>query len=239
MAQVACSLTDGVDGVLRDMQFLVIDNDTLFTKHDHEQRPHQGIANDLIELSSDEPPNGDGVVVDERLCELLHKGIGETSSGEMIVKPLDGAGGRGIFHIARSDRNARVILETGTAHGRQLIMAQQYVPEVRQGDKRIILIEGEPAGAVLRVPADDDARANFHTGARAVRTQLTDREREICARIGPVLRDRGVIFAGIDVLGDYLTEINVTSPTGLREIEHLDGIALEGAVLDAVATRAS
>lgn len=163
----------------------------------------------------------------------------EELGGEMIVKPLDGAGGRGIFHIADGDRNARVILETGTAHGRQLIMAQQYVPEVRQGDKRIILIEGEAAGAVLRVPADDDARANFHTGARAVRTQLTNRDREICARIGPMLRNRGVIFAGIDVLGDYLTEINVTSPTGLREIEHLDGVALEGAVLDAVVTRAS
>jgi glutathione synthase len=89
------------------------------------------------------------------------------------------------------------------------------------------------------VPADDDARANFHTGGRAVRTELTDREREICARIGPVLRDRGVIFAGIDVLGDYLTEINVTSPTGLREIEQLDGIALEGVVLDAVMARVS
>ena len=163
----------------------------------------------------------------------------EELGGEMIVKPLDGAGGRGIFHIARGDRNARVILETGTANGTQLLMSQQYVPEVRQGDKRIILIEGEPAGAVLRVPADDDARANFHTGGRAVRTELTDREREICARIGPVLRNKGVIFAGIDVLGDYLTEINVTSPTGLREIEHLDGVALEGAVLDAVAARAS
>ena len=163
----------------------------------------------------------------------------EELGGEMIVKPLDGAGGSGIFYIAPDDRNARVILETGTAHGTQLLMAQQYVPEVRQGDKRIILIEGEPAGAVLRVPADDDARANFHTGGRAVRTELTDREREICARIGPVLRDRGVIFAGIDVLGDYLTEINVTSPTGLREIEQLDGIALEGAVLDAVMARVS
>ena len=159
--------------------------------------------------------------------------------GEMIVKPLDGAGGSGIFYIAPDDRNARVILETGTAHGTQLLMAQQYVPEVRHGDKRIILIEGEPAGAVLRVPAADDARANFHTGGRAVRTELTDREREICARIGPVLRDRGVIFAGIDVLGTYLTEINVTSPTGLREIELLDGVALEGAVLDAVMARVS
>lgn len=162
----------------------------------------------------------------------------EQLGGEMIVKPLDGAGGKGIFHMVRGDRNARVILETGTENETRLLMAQQYVPEVRNGDKRIILIEGEPAGAVLRVPADDDARANFHTGGRAVRTQLTERELEICARIGPVLRRKGVIFAGIDVLGDYLTEINVTSPTGLREIHHLDGIALEGAVLDAVMARA-
>ncbi|MFK7743167.1 MAG: glutathione synthase [Planctomycetota bacterium] len=163
----------------------------------------------------------------------------EEMGGEMIVKPLDGNGGRGIFHMAKGDRNAHVILETSTANGSTMVMAQQYVPEVRNGDKRIILIEGEPVGAVLRVPAADDARANFHTGGRAERTELTDREREICARLGPALRDKGVIFAGIDVLGDYLTEINVTSPTGVREIERLDGVALQGAVLDAVAARAA
>lgn len=163
----------------------------------------------------------------------------ETLGGDMIVKPLDGAGGRGIFHITQGDRNASVILETSTSNGSVLVMAQQYIPEVRSGDKRIILIEGEPAGAVLRVPAANDARANFHTGGRAVHTELTDRERQICTRIGPTLRNQGVIFAGIDVIGDYLTEINVTSPTGLREIQQLTGVALEGAVLDAVAARAS
>ena len=157
----------------------------------------------------------------------------------MIVKPLDGAGGRGIFHITQGDRNASVILETSTSNGSVLVMAQQYIPEVRSGDKRIILIEGEPAGAVLRVPAANDARANFHTGGRAVHTELTNRERQICTRIGPTLRNQGVIFAGIDVIGDYLTEINVTSPTGLREIQQLTGVALEGAVLDTVAARAS
>lgn len=174
-------------------------------------------------------------LVTRSIKELLE--FRDELGGEMIVKPLDGNGGRGIFHVAKGDRNARAILEVGTQEGTQLLMAQQYVPEVRQGDKRIILIEGEPAGAVLRVPADDDTRANFHTGGRAVRTELTDREREICSRIGPVLRERGVIFAGIDVLGDYLTEINITSPTGLREIKELDGVALEAAVLDAVAAR--
>ena len=162
----------------------------------------------------------------------------EEMGGEMIVKPLDGAGGEGIFHITPGDRNARAILETGTRHGQQYLMAQQYVPEVRQGDKRIILIEGEPAGAVLRVPPEDDARANFHAGGTAEQTKLTERELEICGRVGPKLKETGVIFAGIDVLGDWLTEINVTSPTGIREIKQLDGIALEGQVMDAVEARA-
>ena len=157
--------------------------------------------------------------------------------GEMIVKPLDGAGGHGIFHVTRGDRNARAIVESGTAHGTRLLMAQQYVPAVRQGDKRIILIEGEPLGALLRVPAEDDARANLHVGGRAAPAELTERDREICARIGPVLREKGVILAGIDVLGDYLTEINITSPTGFREIERLGGKAIERALVDAVAAR--
>ncbi len=157
--------------------------------------------------------------------------------GQMVVKPLDGAGGAGVFHVTENDRNTRAILETGTAHGTRLLMAQQYVPEVRQGDKRIILIDGEPAGALLRVPAAHEARANLHVGGRAENSTLTDREREICARLGPVLRDKGVILAGIDVLGDYLTEINITSPTGFREIERLGGGALEGALLDAVEAR--
>ena len=158
--------------------------------------------------------------------------------GEMIVKPLDGAGGDGVFFITRADRNARAILETGTAHGQRLLMAQQYVPAVRKGDKRILLIEGEPKGVLLRIPADDDVRANLHVGGRAELAELTARDREICARLGPVLRDKGVLLAGIDVLGDYLTEINITSPTGFREIERLGGGALERDLLDAVETRA-
>jgi len=157
--------------------------------------------------------------------------------GEMIVKPLDGNGGRDVFHLTRGDRNARVIIEAGTGHGQGLLLAQQYVPAVREGDKRIILIEGEPAGAVLRVPADDESRANLHVGGRAEHVDLTRRDREICARIGPRLRELGVIFAGIDVIGDFLTEINITSPTGLREIEQLSGAAIEAQVLDAVEAR--
>jgi glutathione synthase len=157
--------------------------------------------------------------------------------GEMIVKPLDGNGGRDVFHITRGDRNARAIVEAGTDHGRRLLMAQQYLPAVRDGDKRIILIEGEPAGAVLRIPAADDARANLHVGGRAEHAELSDRDREICARIGPRLCEKGVVFAGIDVLGAHLTEINITSPTGVREIRELSGVALERQVLDAVEAR--
>lgn len=174
-------------------------------------------------------------LVSRRVDDLL--AFRDEHGGEMIVKPLDGNGGRDVFHVTRADRNARAIVESGTDHGRRLLMAQQYVPAVRDGDKRIILIEGEAAGAVLRVPADDDARANLHVGARAERAELTARDREICARIGPRLRDKGVIFAGIDVLGDYLTEINITSPTGVREIQQLSGVALERQVLEAVEAR--
>ncbi len=157
--------------------------------------------------------------------------------GEMIIKPLDGAGGEGIFYLGPGDRNARSILETSTRHGRRYIMAQRYIPEVRQGDKRIIVVEGEPLGAVLRVPHDSDARANFHAGGTAQHADITEREREICAAIGPTLREMGIVFAGIDVIGAWLTEINVTSPTGIREIHALDGISLEADILDAVEKR--
>lgn len=174
-------------------------------------------------------------LVSRSIDELL--AFRDELGGEMVVKPLDGAGGHGVFHVTRGDRNARAILETGTRNGTTLLMAQRYVPQVRQGDKRILMIEGEPLGALLRVPADDDARANLHVGGRAARAELTARDREICARIGPTLREKGVILAGIDVLGDHLTEINITSPTGFREIERLGGGALEVALLDAVASR--
>ncbi|MCK5941923.1 MAG: glutathione synthase [Planctomycetes bacterium] len=157
--------------------------------------------------------------------------------GQMVVKPLDGKGGEGVFHITKDDRNARALLEIGTAYGTRLLMAQQYVPDVRKGDKRILLIDGRPAGALLRVPADDDARANLHVGGQAKLSELTDQDREICVRVGPALREKGVILAGIDVLGTFLTEINITSPTGFREIERLGGGALEVELLDAVEAR--
>src|SRR5690606_5558502 len=119
-------------------------------------------------------------------------------------------GGTGVFRLTPEDENLNAFLEMFTALYREPIIVQRYVPEVRKGDKRIILVDGEPAGAVARIPAKGDARANFHAGGRAEKSALTERDREICAMIGPALRDRGLVFAGIDVLGDYLTEINVT-----------------------------
>jgi glutathione synthase len=162
----------------------------------------------------------------------------ERLGGEMILKPIGACGGEGVFHIARDDRNLGALLESATRHGTRYQIAQRYQPEIRQGDKRVIVVEGEPIGAVLRVPRADEARANFHAGGSAARTELTPREREICARIGPELRRLGIVFAGIDVIGGYLTEVNVTSPTGIREINALENRRLESDVLDAVEARA-
>ena len=120
---------------------------------------------------------------------------------------------------------------------REPVMVQRYLPEVRQGDKRIILVEGEPVGAVDRVPPEGEARANLHVGGRAQKTELTEREREICAAIGPSLRQQGLVFVGIDVIGDYMTEINVTSPTGIQEIARLDGVDLAVNIWDAIEAR--
>ncbi len=161
----------------------------------------------------------------------------EKLGGEMIVKPLDGCGGEGVFHLTPDDRNVRSILEVGTRHGTTYQIAQRYVPEIRIGDKRVIVVEGEPVGAVLRVPRSEESRANFHVGGTAQKAEITPRDREICERLGPELRRLGIVLAGIDVIGEWLTEVNVTSPTGIREINTLDGVALEAAVMDAVERR--
>ena len=157
--------------------------------------------------------------------------------GEIILKPLFGNGGAGVFRLTPEDENLNALLELFTGLYREPIIVQRYLPEVRSGDKRIILVEGEPAGAVLRVPAKGEARANLHVGGTAVKATLTPREREICAAIGPTLRAQGLVVVGIDVIGDYLTEINVTSPTGIQEINRLDGVALERRVWDAIEAR--
>jgi glutathione synthase len=154
--------------------------------------------------------------------------------GDIIVKPLFGNGGAGVFRIKPGDENLASLLEMHAARTREPLMIQRYEKAVRQGDKRIILIDGEPAGAINRVPAEGEARSNMHVGGRAERVALTRRDEEICARIGPFLRDNGLIFVGIDVIGDYLTEINVTSPTGLREIARFDGVNLAGRIWDRI-----
>jgi glutathione synthase len=157
--------------------------------------------------------------------------------GDIIVKPLYGNGGAGVFRIRADDENLVALLELYERMYREPIMVQRYLPEIRKGDKRIILVEGEPVGAVSRVPSEGEARANLHVGGRAQKTVLTEREREICARIGPDLRATGQIFVGIDVIGDYLTEINVTSPTGIHEINRLDGVKIEAILWDAIEAR--
>jgi glutathione synthase len=157
--------------------------------------------------------------------------------GDIIVKPLFGNGGAGVFHLGRDDENLNALLELFTELYREPIVVQRYLPDVRKGDKRIILIDGEAAGAVNRVPAEGEARANLHVGGRAEKSTLTGREQEICSAIGPTLRERGLVFVGIDVIGDYLTEINVTSPTGIQEINRFDGVKLESRIWDVIEAR--
>jgi len=162
---------------------------------------------------------------------------------DIIVKPLYGNGGAGVFHLKPDDENLGALLETFTLLYREPVIVQKYLPEIRQGDKRIILVEGEPVGAVSRIPQEGEARANFHAGGSAGGTKLTRREQEICERIGPALREKGLIFVGIDVIGDYLTEINVTSPTGIQEINRLDentgADRIEHKMWDAIEARVS
>ncbi|MDR6432741.1 glutathione synthase [Brucella pseudogrignonensis] len=154
--------------------------------------------------------------------------------GDIILKPLYGNGGAGVFHLADGDRNLTSLLEMFGQLFKEPFIAQRYLKDVRSGDKRIILIDGEPVGAINRVPSESDARSNMHVGGRAEKTLLTAREREICERIGPSLKERGFILVGIDVIGDYMTEINVTSPTGIREIERFDGTNIAALFWDAV-----
>lgn len=158
---------------------------------------------------------------------------------DIIVKPLYGNGGWGVFHIQPGDENLNTLLEMHMSSSREPLVLQAYLPAVRQGDKRIILVDGEPLGAINRIPPEGEARSNMHAGGTPEPCELSDRDKEICAAIGPDLKARGLIFAGIDVIGGYLTEINVTSPTGLQEIRNFDGVALEQAIWDAIESRLS
>ncbi len=158
--------------------------------------------------------------------------------GEMVIKPLDASGGFGVFHVRHGDPNTGSILEQATNLGRRWTVAQRYLPEVRKGDKRIVLVDGEPLCAVLRVPAPDDARGNLHVGARPMPTTLDDRDRAIIDQLGPHLRENGFFLVGLDVIGGWLTEINVTSPTGILEANKLYDAHFETAVLEKLEAKA-
>ncbi len=153
----------------------------------------------------------------------------------IVAKPLDGMGGKSIFVVSKGDKNANVIFETLTDFGQQFTMAQVFIPEISAGDKRILLVNGEAVPyALARVPSDDDHRGNLVMGATGVGQELSDADRSICEQVGPVLRDAGVLFAGIDVIGDYLTEVNVTSPTGIRELDKQFDLNIAGLLFDAI-----
>jgi len=151
--------------------------------------------------------------------------------GEMIIKPIDGHGGAGIFYLHEEDRNINSIIETMTKEGSEPIIAQQYIPEVRQGDKRLIVLNGEPLGCTLRVPQEGETRGNIHVGGTCTRADVTERDVEICRILKPRLQQDGLYFVGLDIIGDLLTEVNVTSPTGVQEIDRLNNVSLEEQVI--------
>ncbi len=154
--------------------------------------------------------------------------------GDMILKPLYGNGGAGVFRLGPEDRNLASLHELFTGINREPLIAQKFLPDVSKGDKRIILVDGAPVGAINRVPAAGETRSNMHVGGKPEKVGLTAREHEICEAIGPTLRDHGQVFVGIDVIGDYLTEINVTSPTGIQELERFDGINVAEKIWQAI-----
>ena len=157
--------------------------------------------------------------------------------GDVILKPLYGNGGAGVFKLSQGDSNLASLHELFAGINREPLIMQKFLPDVSKGDKRVILIDGEPVGAINRVPAVGETRSNMHVGGRPEKVDLTDRDREICAAIGPLLREKGQVFVGIDVIGDWLTEINVTSPTGLQELERFDGTNVTVKIWEAIEMR--
>ncbi|MCK8483100.1 glutathione synthase [Aliiroseovarius sp. S2029] len=157
--------------------------------------------------------------------------------GDIILKPLYGNGGAGVFRLDVNDRNLASLHELFAGINREPLIAQKFLPDVSNGDKRIILVDGEPVGAINRVPAAGETRSNMHVGGRPEQVGLTARDREICNAIGPLLREKGQVFVGIDVIGDYLTEINVTSPTGIQELERFDGVNVAEKIWQAIEAR--
>jgi glutathione synthase len=154
--------------------------------------------------------------------------------GDVILKPLYGNGGAGVFRLDANDRNLSSLHELFTGFSREPLIVQKFLPDVSAGDKRVILVDGEAVGAINRVPAAGETRSNMHVGGRPEKIGLTERDLEICARIGPLLKEKGQVFVGIDVIGDYLTEINVTSPTGIQELERFDGINVAEKIWQAI-----
>ncbi len=201
--------------VLNDPNSVLAFNEKIFALHFPDLMPRTSISSSIAHLRA------------------FMKRLG----GEMIVKPLDGKGGEGIFHLVEGEKNIASILEQMTHFESRPVMAQEYLPAIRQGDKRILLLEGEFLGAVLRVPAGEEVRANLHVGGRAEKAELTEKDKEIISHVGPVLKEHGLFFVGIDVIGDKLTEINVTSPTGVQEINAHDSVCLEASVIEAVEAR--
>jgi glutathione synthase len=159
------------------------------------------------------------------------------TKGEAVIKPVDGHGGKGVFYLRLDDPNWRTLVESATRHGSETVVVQQYLPASRTGDKRILLLNGSPIGAVLRVPPKGEFRCNMAAGGTAVATELTARDREICERLGPALQAQGLYLVGIDIIGQHLTEINVTSPTGMAEIDRLSGASPQEQVFDFVEER--
>jgi glutathione synthase len=169
----------------------------------------------------------------------LLKQFMEDQGGEMIVKPLEGAGGRGVLYCNRKDRNLAAILELMTNEGRFPVMAQRYLPEIRQGDKRVLVLDGEPIGALLRIPQENENRANLHVGGSSARADITPRDREICRALAAPFKKLGLYFVGLDVIGGFLTEVNVTSPTCVQEINALEGVKLESRIVDFIEKKAA
>ena len=158
-----------------------------------------------------------------------------TEQEKIVVKPLDGMGGRSVFIVTDGELNSNVILETLTDNASKFTLAQRYIPEIAEGDKRILLIDGSPIEyALARIPAPGESRGNLVMGAKAEGRELTQRDRWLCSRVGPILRAKGIVFAGLDVIGDYLTEINVTSPTGIRELDRAFGLNIADTLFDAI-----
>jgi len=156
---------------------------------------------------------------------------------DVILKPLYGNGGAGVFRLDANDRNLTTLHELFTGFSREPLIVQKFLPDVSNGDKRVILVDGEPVGAINRVPAAGETRSNMHVGGRPEKISLSERDLEICAAIGPLLKEKGQVFVGIDVIGDYLTEINVTSPTGIQELERFDGVNIAEKIWEAIEAR--